>query len=75
MGDVEITESFREELVHDLDHLQLAVAKMCESYHDCLNYYTHLLQKSIEDSDSYLNQNDLIKLHLNTKNEAKAQVF
>lgn len=75
MGDVEITESFREKLEHDLNHLQVALAKVFESYHDCLDHYTNLLQKSIQDIDSYFSPNDLIKLHLNTKNEAKTQVF
>lgn len=67
MGDIEITENFRKKLIEDLDHVQFALAKMSELYHDCSNNYVDILQKSIANSDSYLSQNDLIKLHQTTK--------
>lgn len=75
MGDGEITESFRKKLIDDLDHLQLAFVKMSEFYHDCLNNYADVLQKTVANSESYLSQNDLIKLHQATKKAAQLKVY
>lgn len=74
MGDGEITESFRKKLSDDLDHLQFAFVKMSELYHDCLNNYVDVLQKTIASSESYLSQNDLVKLHQATKKAAQLKV-
>lgn len=75
MGDIEITDDFRKKLIEDLDHLQFAFVKMSELYHDCLNNYVDMLQRSIANSDPYLNQNDLIKLHQTTKRGALLKVY
>lgn len=74
MGNVEITENFRKKLIEDLDHLQFAYVKMSELYHDCLNDYVDALRNSIGNSDPYLSQNDLIKLHQTTKKTALLKV-
>lgn len=73
MGDDAITNKFREQLQQDLDGIQSALVTVSESYNECLKYYSDVLQKSIG-SDSHQSQNDLIKLHQNTKIEARAQV-
>lgn len=75
MGDGEITESFRKKLIDELDHLQFAFVKMSELYHDCLNNYIEMLQKTIANSGSYLSQNELIKLHQTTKKGAQLKVY
>lgn len=74
MGDGEITESFRKKLLDDLDRIQFAFVKMSELYHNCLNNYVDMLQNTIANSGSYLTQNDLIKLHQNTKQAAQHKV-
>lgn len=74
MGDIEITESFRKKLVENLDNLQFTCVKMSELYQNCLNNYVDMLQKAIANSESYLSQNDLIKLHQTTKKEALLKV-
>lgn len=74
MGDGEITESFRKKLMDDLDHLQLAFVKMSELYHACLNNYADVLQKTIANSESYLSQNDLIKLQQAQRKAAQLKV-
>lgn len=73
MGDDEICHEFRERLQQDLDGIQSALVTVSESYIGCLKYYSDTLYKSIG-GDSYQSQSDLIKLHQNTKNEARAQV-
>lgn len=75
MGDAEITENIRKKLIQDLDHLQFSFVKMSDLYHDYLNYYTDTLQNSIGNSASYLSQNDLLRLHQNTKKQAQLKVF
>lgn len=74
MGDDEVSNEFREKLQQDLEGIQSALVTILESYNECLKYYSATLQKSIE-GDSYQSQNDLIKLHQNTKNEARNQVL
>lgn len=74
MGDAELTEDFRKKLVQDLDHMQFSFAKMSDLYHDCLNYYVDMLQKSIGTSGSYFSQNDLVRLHQDTKKTAQLKV-
>lgn len=75
MGDGEITEIFRKKLIDDLDHLQLAFVKMSELYRDCLQNYVDMLQSTIAKSDSYLSQNELIKLHQTTEKGAQTKVY
>lgn len=72
LGDDQVCSEFREKLQLDLDGIQSALVTVSESFNECLNYYTETLHKST-DGDSYQTQNDLIKLHQNTKNEARAQ--
>lgn len=73
MGDDQLSSEFREKLQQDLDSIQSALVTVSESFNECLNYYSEILHKST-DGDLYQSQNDLIKLHQNTKNEARAQV-
>lgn len=73
MGDSKYANSFRENLVQYLDNLQLTIMKISESYYDSMSYYTVTMQKTIK--TGYISQNDLIKLHQNTKKESKIQVF
>lgn len=74
MGDIEITENFRKTLVHNLDGVHFTFVKMSEAYHDCLRYYIDMLQNAIANSDSYLSENDLVKLQQNTKKESQLMV-
>lgn len=74
MGDGDISKGLREMLTQNVDALQTALIKASESYHECLKHYSDSLQRSIDRTDSYLNQNDFIKTHQNAKNEAKNQV-
>lgn len=69
-----MTEGYRGELTHDLDNLQLELMKMSESYHDRLKHYSDTLEASINDAESFMSQNDLVKLHQNTKLETQTQV-
>lgn len=73
MGNTEVSKSLRESLIQYLDNLQLKLVKLLESYLDSSNYYTETMEKAIE--QGHLSQDDLIKLHQNTKKDAKIQVM
>lgn len=72
MGDDELSNGFRDKLQQDLDGIQSALATITDSYNECLKYYSDTLHRLTE--GPYESPNDLIQLHQNTKNEARAQV-
>lgn len=44
-------------------------------YNDCLNVYVVEMQKALDKVDPYFHEDDLIKIHLEAKQEAIEKVF
>lgn len=73
MGDGTISNELREKVEQGLACIHWMTLPMYLSYVDCLRYYNDTIHKTLG-GRFYQDQNDLIKLHQITKNEATALV-
>lgn len=74
MGDEDIPKSFHDKLEQELNDFHSALIRVCESYDKDLNLYAESMQNLLNAKSSFLEQNELIKLHSDTKNGVLAQV-
>lgn len=61
-------------LVQYMDKIQSDLNDVFGSYNNCLNNYKNLMQRSLTESESYINVNDLLKLHQQTKSQTMTEV-
>lgn len=80
MGDNDITSSFFEKLLQNLDDFQSTVETMLTSYNDSVNFYSDLMRNELnkaelyEIHDVFVTPNSLKQTHQNAKKEAITQV-
>lgn len=70
MGDEDISKRFRENLEHDLQEFHTLLLKLAELYKECRNQYSSSMHESLNQVESYSNENELIKLHQEKKKSA-----
>lgn len=73
LGESEISDGFRNKLKEDLDNFQVKLSKTMQTYALCLSNYTNSMQSSLDAVD-YHRQEEIIKLHQNTKSQSMTQV-
>lgn len=74
LGDTEISSVSYAKLEQDLNDFQTSLSSILQMYAFCLGNYTNLMQGSL-DTVKYYRQDELMKIHLNMKNQSMIQVW
>lgn len=73
MGNGEDVSVARDRIERNLEFLRQSMETVFIIYRDCLNLYASPMQKSLDESDSYVRRNKLIDLHHERQTEAMNQ--
>lgn len=74
MGDVEISGAYRERISHDATALQSALIKVSDSYNSILNSYANSMKNVFTDTNSFVEEGELTRVHQAKKTQMTAQV-
>lgn len=74
LGNEEASTNCRDKLDRDLNNFYSTLIGVSEAYNKYLNVYVDSMKKSIDETRSFLDQGDLIKMHQQTRKEILAEV-
>lgn len=75
MGDIEISNSFREKLISDMENVQSIAEQVMSSFNNCTSLYRNTMTDSLRQVPAFFTQFDLMVIHQNAKTTAITEVL